>query len=147
MANHNGLLVPAAAVEGLVLEGLGCAECQLDDGRRVIRLSRRHSEILTILSDYPDGLTSEQLVVELYDDNAALSTVRAEMTRVRTLLGETPLESGSIDLMIAWTRARWGADDLEIWERLHRLLPNGSPLRPIAAAEIARLRAEYGLHA
>jgi transcriptional regulator of acetoin/glycerol metabolism len=206
---HNGLIVPAGARDNrLVLEGLGRADCQLDDGRRVIRLSRRHSEILTILADYPDGLTSEQLAVELYDDDAALSTVRAEMTRVRALLGESVvdsrpyrlrvpvesdwrtvenhltagrladamrcyrgpllpqsdapgistrrdrlerqlrqavLQSGSVDLMIAWTRARWGAEDLEMWQRQHRLLPAESPLRPIATAEIARLNVEYGI--
>jgi transcriptional regulator of acetoin/glycerol metabolism len=208
---RNGLVVPARAhPPRLVLEGLGRADCQLDDGGRVLRLSRRHSEILTILADYPDGLTSEQLAVELYDDDAALSTVRAEMTRVRSLLGEAVVDSrpyrlrvpvqadwrtvqdhltagrladamrtyrgpllpqsdapgivarrerlagqlrhavlhaGNVDLMIAWTRARWGADDLEMWEQEHRLLPSGSPLRSIAAAEIARLNAEYGIPA
>jgi transcriptional regulator of acetoin/glycerol metabolism len=208
---HRGLIVPAGARRPrLVLEGLGRPDCQLEDGTRVLRLSRRHSEILTILADYPDGLTSEQLAVELYDDDAALSTVRAEMTRVRALLGESivdsrpyrlrlpvetdwhtveqhltagrladamrtyrgpllpqsdapgivarrdrferqlrhaVLQAGNVDLMTAWTRARWGADDLEMWQRQHRLLPPDSPLRPIAAAEIARLNLEYGVPA
>jgi transcriptional regulator of acetoin/glycerol metabolism len=206
---RNGLIVPDGAREDrLVLEGLGRADCQLDDGRRVIRLSPRHSEILAILADYPDGLSSEQLAIELYDDDAALSTVRAEMTRVRAMLGgsvvdsrpyrlrvpvesdwrtvenhlvagrladamrcyrgpllpqsDAPgiaarrerlerqlrhavLQSGNVDLMIAWTRARWGADDLEMWQRQHRLLPAESPLRPIADAEIDRLNVEFGI--
>ena len=205
----SGLVVPAAArADRLALAGLGRAECELDDGRRVIRLSRRHSEILAILADYPDGLTSEQLAIELYDDDAALSTIRAEMTRVRALLGESivesrpyrlrvpvesdwqtvgshlaagrlaealrgyrgpllpqstapgitsrrdrlerqlrhaVLQSGSVDLMVAWTRARWGADDLEMWQQEYRLLPEDSPLRPIAQAELVRLSIDYGL--
>lgn len=209
IAPKRTLLVPnGARTQRLVLEGLGRAECQLDDGNRVLRLSRRHSEILTILADYPDGLTSEQLAVELYDDDASLSTVRAEMTRVRALLGEAIVDSrpyrlrvpvdsdwhtvenhltagrladamrtyrgpllpqsdapgiatrrdrlerqlrhavllaGNVDLMTAWTRARWGADDLEMWQRQYRLLPAESPLRPIAAAEVARLNLEYGM--
>ena len=55
------------------------------------------------------------------------------------------LHAGNVDLMIAWTRARWGADDLEMWHRQHRLLPADSPLLPIAAAEIARLDLELGV--
>ena len=202
------MLVPSTATApGLVLEGLGRAECQLTDGTRTFRLSRRHSEILTILADHPDGMTGEQLAAELYDDSAAMSTVRAEVTRLRALLGEaliesrpyrlraavrsdwhavvdalsagrlaeavrsyrgpllpqsdapgirdrrerlerqlrrSVLDSGSVDLMLAWTRSRVGQDDLEMWQRQHALLDVGSPLRPIAAAEIARLDEELG---
>lgn len=209
IGQHGGLIVPASAREPrLVLEGLGRTDCQLDDGTRVLRMSRRHSEILAILADYPEGRTSEQLAVEVYDDDAALSTVRAEMTRVRSLLGETLLDSrpyrlrvpveadwrtvadhlaagrladavrtyrgpllpqsdapgiaarrerlerqlrhavllsGNLDLMTAWTRGRWGADDLEMWELQRRLLPADSPLHAVAGSEISRLQQEYGL--
>jgi hypothetical protein len=43
------------------------------------------------------------------------------------------------DLMVAWTRSRWGADDLEMWQRQARTLPPTSPLRPLAVAEARRL--------
>jgi hypothetical protein len=43
------------------------------------------------------------------------------------------------DLMVAWTRSRWGADDLEMWQRQARILPPTSPLRPLAIAEARRL--------
>jgi hypothetical protein len=71
--------------------------------------------------------------------------IAARRERLERLLRHAVLQSGSVDLMIAWTRARWGADDLEMWQREHRLLPTDSPLRPIAQAEIARLSVEYGL--
>ena len=192
----------------LVLDGLGRPYCNIEDGSRSLRLSPRHSEILVILSACPDGLTSEQLAIELYRDDGNLSTLRAEMTRLRALLGgdllesrpyrlrasvecdwatvqahlaagrvadavrssrgpllpssEAPgvvavreqlesalrravLASGSHDLMIAWTRSRWGVDDLEMWERLALVLPASSPLRPIAEGEVDRLNREFGL--
>lgn len=50
-----------------------------------IKLSRRHSEILTLLSQHPAGLTAEALSELLYaSDNTV--TLRAEMTRLRKLL-------------------------------------------------------------
>jgi hypothetical protein len=194
----------------LVIEGLGRPDCQVDDGSRTIRLSRRHSEILTILTGFPEGVTSQRLAVELYADDGNLSTLRAEMTRLRALLGadvidsrpyrlqapaecdwltveahlaagqvadalrcyrgpllpqsEAPnvvatrerlermlrtaiLDSGRVDLMHAWTRSRWGADDLETWQRQADVLPTSSPLLSVATAEIARLAADLGLPA
>ena len=207
----NGLTVPVeAGSRRLVIEALGRPDCQLDDGSNVVRLSRRHSEILAVLADHPDGLTTEQIAIELYEDTIALSTVRAEMTRLRALLGEDVVESrpyrlrvpvncdwqqvlddleagrlaaalrhyrgpllpgsdapgiatrrdrlerqlrslvlasGNADFALAWTRSRWGADDLEMWEMQRTLLPADSPLRAVASGEVARLRHEYGINA
>jgi hypothetical protein len=209
----DALLVPARsrhADEGpsVLIDGLGRPDCHLTHGTRTLRLSPRHSEILVILSRHPDGLTSEQLALQLYRDDGNLSTLRAEVTRLRALLGpelldsrpyrlravpecdwaaieahlaagrltdavrgyrgpllpqsEAPgvvalresleqrmrnalLRSGSTDLMIAWTRSRWGADDLEMWEELSLCLQASSPLRAIADAEVGRLNRELGL--
>lgn len=44
----------------------------------------------------------------------------------------------------AWAETA-GADDLEIWERLAGLLPEGSPRRAHAVSQSDRLRGEYGL--
>jgi hypothetical protein len=204
------LIVPPSARQQprLVIDGLGRPDCQVDDGLRTICLRPRHSEILAVLVDYPDGLTGEQLAIEIYGDDANMSTVRAELTRLRALLGDGVLDSrpyrlrvsaecdwliveahiaagrltdaircyrgpllpqsdapgvmrrrqrlenqlrtailasASPDLMIAWTRSRWGADDLEMWQRQGHILPARSPLRSIADAEVRRLSAEYGL--
>jgi hypothetical protein len=55
------------------------------------------------------------------------------------------LAAGDTVLMRAWLRAPWGADDLEMWEAYARLLPAGSPARPLARARVRQLAAEYGL--
>lgn len=52
------------------------------------------------------------------------------------------LVSDEPDLMAIWTRSRWGADDLALWERLRDTLPPGSPLRPVAEAHVERLYAQ-----
>ena len=54
------------------------------------------------------------------------------------------LAAGQPEFLVGWTRSRWGADDLEMWQRLRAVLPAGSPLRPIAAATAAKLDAEFG---
>lgn len=46
-------------------------------------------------------------------------------------------------LLDAWTRAPWGADDLEMWQALARALPAHSPRAPLAAARARRLAREY----
>lgn len=51
-------------------------------------LSQRHSEIVTLLALHPEGLTTEQLAVELTEDELSSVTVRAEMSRLRATLGD-----------------------------------------------------------
>ena len=59
-----------------------------------LRLSRRHSEIVALLADRPDGLTGEQLCLELYGDcTISPVTLRAELSRLRRLLGPQLLDS------------------------------------------------------
>lgn len=50
-------------------------------------LSPRHSELLFLLAQHPAGMTAEQLAVELHDEDFPLVTVRAEMSRLRSVLG------------------------------------------------------------
>ena len=57
------------------------------------RLSLRHSELLTLLAASPDGLTADDLGVRLHEHESALVTVRAEMSRLRRLLGGLRLDS------------------------------------------------------
>ncbi|WP_073385528.1 helix-turn-helix domain-containing protein [Jatrophihabitans endophyticus] len=198
------LWTPAAAVR---VDGLGRPDCLVEMPGRTVRLSPRHSEILVILADHPDGMTGDQLAVELYAEDVSTSTMRAELTRLRSLLGgellasrpyrlqrevacdwrtvhreieagrpaealrhyrgpllphsDAPgvverrrvlerrlravvLASGQVDLMAAWTRSRWGADDRDVWARQLDLAAEESPLRTIAAAEIRRLDRELG---
>ena len=196
---------PSTALKAALL---GRPDCEVRLDGRTIRLSLRHSEILALLVDHPEGLTGEQLALEVYGEDVQGSTVRAEILRLRALLGEqllgsrpyrllghvdsdwsavtADLDKGLVrsalrhyagpllpqseapgvitrrdrlehrmrqavlsshdpDLLAAWTRTRWGVDDLEGWERLVRLLPATSPLRAMARGEVDRLRVEYGL--
>ncbi|MFD8412281.1 GAF domain-containing protein [Streptomyces sp. NPDC059650] len=83
------LLDPAPAVCTDTLGALGRDEALLTgaDGTRT-RLGRRHSEIMALLAHHPDGLTGEELAVELYEDESVSPvTLRAEMARLRGLLG------------------------------------------------------------
>lgn len=61
-----------------------------------LRLTARHAEILTLLDWHPDGLTANQLAYELFGEispaelPARLTTVRAEVSRLRKLLNSAP---------------------------------------------------------
>ncbi|MCR1784649.1 GAF domain-containing protein [Nocardioides carbamazepini] len=82
----------------LVLELLGhdAALVTVDDGRgrlSRLRLSRRHSEIVALLAASPTGLTGDELGVLLYEEDGGTSTLRAELNRLRSLLGDELLAS------------------------------------------------------
>jgi GAF domain len=56
-------------------------------GGRVVTLSPRHSEMVALLILHPDGLTSEELAQQLYGDPAKRMSVRAEIARLRRVIG------------------------------------------------------------
>jgi hypothetical protein len=99
------------------LEVLGRDEGVLTVGGHQRRLSRRHSEILTILVQRPEGLSGEQLALELYGDEANPITLRAEIARLRGLLGPDVLGSRPYRLLI-----RMSADFTDVM----RLIGQGS---------------------
>ena len=196
----------------VILESLGRAESLLtmDNGhgkRQSIRLSRRHSEILLLLASAARGLSGDELAVLLYEEDGSASTLRAELNRLRNLLGadllasrpyrlvaeltadwlavEAQLAAGNVaaamrayrgpllpgstapgvvrlrenieaslrqavlnsrepDLMSTWTRSAWGTDDYGMWQAQLSALGAGSPLRPLATGQLARLDREQG---
>lgn len=70
------------------IESLGGPDCLVTTAVGTHRLSRRHGEILTILASEPQGVVGETLDLEVYGGDAqSVSTVRAEVTRLRSLLG------------------------------------------------------------
>ncbi|WP_030604184.1 helix-turn-helix domain-containing protein [Streptomyces fulvoviolaceus] len=84
--------MPAADMPELT--ALGRDEAQLLSGGRRIRLSRRHSEILVLLARHPEGLTGDELLCALYEDESVTPvTLRAELARLRRLLGPGLLAS------------------------------------------------------
>ena len=119
--------------EALVRVGAGPS-----GGARPLRLSRRHSEILVLLASAPHGLSGDELAVLLYDEGssgtAPRSTLRAELNRLRHLLGAELLASRPYRLQ-ATVSADWlaveamvAAGDVVGASRLFRgpLLPRSS---------------------
>jgi GAF domain len=80
------------------LEALGRSEARavVDAGgrrRATYRLSLRHSEIMLLLASTPGGVSGDELGVLLYEEDPGGSTSRAELNRLRRLLGEGLLAS------------------------------------------------------
>jgi hypothetical protein len=140
---------PAAPSRGLsvAMEALGRADSLLtvDDGRghrQTLRLSRRHSEILLLLASAPRGLSGDELAVLLYEEDVTGSTLRAEMNRLRSLLGDDLLASRPYRLAADVT-ADWLAVEAQVAAgavgsalRLYR-----GPLLPASTAPgVLRLR-------
>jgi hypothetical protein len=85
------------------------------------RFNRRHSEILVILAQHPEGLTGEQLAAALYDDDmVSEATVRVEVARVRRVLGKL---LGSRPYRLT---APIGADFLDVAESLRAKNPKAA---------------------
>ncbi|MYU23245.1 GAF domain-containing protein [Streptomyces sp. SID8352] len=76
---------PAAGALRLAALGRGNALFGLDGGG--VRLSRRHSEIVTLLALHPEGLSGDALLCALYEDESVTPvTLRAELARLRGVL-------------------------------------------------------------
>jgi hypothetical protein len=126
------------------INGLGRSECVVSIGSRTLRLSPRHSEIMVILAACPGGLTGDELAYMLYPADGASSTPRAELVRMRALLGERVLASRpyrlTCDVMSDWAAvgAQVAAGNLAEALRLYR-----GPLLPRSESPgVAELRAD-----
>jgi len=75
------------------LDVLGRHGAELRYGTTASRLSLRHSELVLLLTESTDGYSAAELAVALNDDEQADVTVRAELSRLRSVLG--PIELGS----------------------------------------------------
>ncbi|GAB1645188.1 GAF domain-containing protein [Krasilnikovia sp. MM14-A1259] len=78
---------------GVAVAALGRDEALLTVAGRRIRLGRRHSELLVLLLAHPHGRTGDQLALDLYPDDTNPVTVRAELSRLRRILGPELLDS------------------------------------------------------
>ena len=140
---------PESTARGLavLMESLGRNDALLsvDDGRgrrRTVRLSPRHSEILLLLASVPRGLSGDELAVLLYEEDSSASTLRVEMGRLRSLLGEDLLASRPYRLVAElsgdWlgVEAHLAAGDVASAMRAYR-----GPLLPRSTAPgVVRLR-------
>jgi hypothetical protein len=131
----------------IVMESLGRSDALLavDDGRghnSQLRLSPRHSEILLLLASAPRGLSGDELAVLLYEDDSPSSTLRAELNRLRNLLGDELLASRPYRLAAGVTadwlavEAHLAAGDLRSAMRAYR----GPVLPRSTAPGVVRLR-------
>ncbi|MFE9450259.1 GAF domain-containing protein [Streptomyces sp. NPDC006739] len=88
------LAPPRTGEETATLSALGRDEAELRLDGRPFRLSRRHSELLVLLARHPEGLTGDELLCALYaDESVTPVTLRAELARLRRLLGPGLLTS------------------------------------------------------
>ena len=94
LGHDEAFVVRALAAKGaarrrqlLKLGLLGRDRADAELGGRPIHLSRRHSEVLALLSMRPGGMTGEELTADLYGDRGTPSTTRVEVHRLRKLMG------------------------------------------------------------
>ncbi|MDQ0785673.1 GAF domain-containing protein [Streptomyces sp. B3I8] len=85
---------PGPAADTVELSALGRDEARLRIRGRTLRLSRRHSEIVVLLARHPEGLSGDELLCALYEDESVTPvTLRAELARLRRILGPDLLAS------------------------------------------------------
>ncbi|MCW3065806.1 MAG: putative phytochrome sensor protein [Solirubrobacterales bacterium] len=60
------------------------ADAEMDG--KALHLTRRQSEVLSLLAERPDGMTSEELAADVYGDAGQPGTARVEVYRLRKLL-------------------------------------------------------------
>lgn len=82
------------------LDVLGAHGAVLRHGTSTTRLSGRHSEMMLLLAEAADGLTSAELAVALSEVDLPEVTIRAELSRLRTALGSFELKSRPYRLAI-----------------------------------------------
>jgi hypothetical protein len=106
------------------LAALGRDEAVLTIGGKRLRLGRRHSELLILLVQHPEGRTGDQLALDLYAGDLNPVTVRAELSRLRRILGPELLDSRPYRV-----RADLDADFLTV----RRLLDRGQVAEALSA--------------
>lgn len=87
VVHFSGIPRPRAAVTEIRLTALGRDSALVGIDGRTLRLRPRHSEIVVILALASGGLSGPRLAVELSEADIHPVTLRAEMSRLRALLG------------------------------------------------------------
>ncbi|MET0931156.1 MAG: GAF domain-containing protein [Aeromicrobium sp.] len=130
------------------LEVLGGHGATLRHGTTTTRLSLRHSELVLLLSESADGMTTAELAVALSDDEQARVTVRAELSRLRAALGPIELASrpyrlaNAVETDVAGVRSDLAAGRLRRAVARYR----GPVLPASTAPAVERLRDELHMH-
>jgi transcriptional regulator of acetoin/glycerol metabolism len=126
------------------LDVLGKPHGVMTHGSTTTRLSARHSELLLLLATHTGGLSAAELAVALSDEDQASVTIRAEVSRMRGLLGPIKLESRPyrLDASLA-TDAAEVRDLLARGEVRRAVAAYAGPVLPSSTAPaVCRLRDE-----
>ncbi|MEU9808280.1 transcriptional regulator [Mycobacterium sp. NPDC050853] len=115
-----------------------------EHGTRAYRLSGRHAEIMALLLRHPEGLSADHLAMLLDENDLDVVTIRAEMSRLRRIVGDELivsrpyrlLEHVGSDMGDAFAALRAGDIARAMDSYSGQLLPRS------AAPAIARLRLE-----
>ncbi|WP_067699934.1 transcriptional regulator [Nocardia jejuensis] len=79
--------------ERLGLEVIGLGQPQLTVAGERVPLSQRHAEILLLLAEHPEGLSADHLALLLDDADLDNATIRAAMSRLRSVVGPSAFGS------------------------------------------------------
>lgn len=79
------------------IEALGRDRARIETGDGALELSRRHSEILVVLALHDGPTDAEHLAREIYGEHGNPVTARAEVSRLRRILGDR-LPRGELQL-------------------------------------------------
>lgn len=117
------------------VSGLGVDSAVVTIGARTVALSPRHSEILALLVRHPGGLTGDEIACALYEHESGRSTVRAELLRLRSILGQDVLGSRPYRLSVEM-RADWVIvqDQIESGDVVAAVRNYPGPLLPHSSA-------------
>ncbi|MEV6767680.1 GAF domain-containing protein [Nocardia sp. NPDC051030] len=86
--------------ERLGLEVLGLGQPQLTVAGERVPLSQRHAEILLLLAEHHEGLSADHLALLLDDADLDNATIRAAMSRLRSVVGPNVFGSRPYRLLI-----------------------------------------------
>ncbi|MFD3703754.1 GAF domain-containing protein [Nocardia sp. NPDC058658] len=118
----------------LGLDVLGLGQPQLSIAGERVSLSQRHAEILLLLTEHPEGLGADHLALLLDDTDLDNGTIRAAMSRLRSVIGASVVGSRPYRLRVHVAtdvealRAALDSGDIESALRLYAgpVLPRSS---------------------
>lgn len=126
------------------LDVLGGHGAVLRHGSTTTRLSLRHSELLLLVGGSADGMTAAELAVALSVGDQAQVTIRAELSRLRSVLGPIELASRPYRVLTAiGTDSSHVRRDLAAGHLRRAVARYRGPILPSSAAPaVERLRDE-----
>lgn len=130
------------------MDVLGNHGASLSYATTTTRLSLRHSEILLLLACSDQGMTTGELAVALSEDEQPSVTIRAELSRLRSLLGPIELASRPYRLTtVVDTDVARVRDALKAGEVRRAVTAYKGPILPASTAPgIEQMRDDLHMH-